>query len=85
MAEIEQGVAEWRSMKLSYEDDKIMITKSNIFHRLSTYRLNASPESDNDFLSDMVLLETGYALISKSPTKKVFRVEHFGPDLRGQM
>ena len=26
------------------------------------------------------LLETGYALISKSPTKKVFPVEHFGAD-----
>ena len=30
------------------------------------------------------LIEGGYALISKSPTKKVFPVEHFGADLRGQ-
>ena len=29
-------------------------------------------------------METGYTLISKSPTKKVFPVEHFGADLRGQ-
>ena len=52
-ADVIRGVAEWQTAKLSYEDDKIMITKPNIFHRLSTWRLNADPESDHPFLEDM--------------------------------
>ena len=63
--EIVKGIAEWQAMKLSYEDDKIMITKANLFHRLSTYRLNTAPESDNNFLTDMTtLLNTNKYMVS---------------------
>ena len=51
--EIAKGIAEWQSARMSYEDDKIMITKANMFHRLAAWRLNGNPESDNDFLHDM--------------------------------
>ena len=54
--EIIRGIAEWQTAKLSYEDDKIMLTKSNLFHRLVSYRLNADPESDNSFTHDMTNL-----------------------------
>lgn len=33
-----------------------MITKPNIFHRLSTFRLNFYPESNNSFLVDMTTM-----------------------------
>ena len=33
-----------------------MLTKSNLFHRLASYRLNADPESDNSFTHDMTNL-----------------------------
>ena len=55
-SDVIRGVAEWQTAKLSYEDDKIMITKPNMFHRLSTYRLNADPESDHTFLEEMTLM-----------------------------
>ena len=54
--EIIKGIAEWQTAKLSYEDDKIMLTKSNLFHRLSSYRLNSDPESNNSFVQDMTNL-----------------------------
>lgn len=54
--EILRGIAEWQTAKLSYEDDKIMITKANLFHRLSTYRLNMDPESDNTFIQDLTTM-----------------------------
>ena len=64
-SDIVQGIAEWSSMKLSYEDDKIMITKANIFHRLATHRMNAIPETDHDFLTDMTnLLNTKKYMVS---------------------
>ena len=54
--EIVKGIAEWQTAKLSYEDDKIMLTKANLFHRLSSYRLNSDPESNNSFVHDMTNL-----------------------------
>ena len=54
--EIVKGIAEWQTAKLSYEDDKIMLTKANLFHRLSSYRLNSDPESNNSFVQDMTNL-----------------------------
>ena len=64
-ADVIKGTAEWQTAKLSYEDDKIMITKPNIFHRLSTYRLNANPESDESFLEMMThMLNTKKYMVS---------------------
>ena len=54
--EIVKGIAEWQTAKLSYEDDKIMLTKANLFHRLSSFRLNSDPESNNSFVHDMTNL-----------------------------
>ena len=54
--EIIKGIAEWQTAKLSYEDNKIMLTKANLFHRLSTYRMNSDPESNNSFVHDMTNL-----------------------------
>ena len=39
--EIIKGIAEWQTAKLSYEDDKIMLTKANLFHRLSKRNQNS--------------------------------------------
>jgi hypothetical protein len=65
--DIIKGQAEWQTAKLSYEDDKIMITKPNIFHRLSTFRLNSDPESDNTFLEEMTnMLNTKKYMVSTS-------------------
>lgn len=64
-ADVIRGQAEWQTAKLSYEDDKIMITKPNVFHRLSTYRLNADPESDHTFLEEMTnMLNTKKYMVS---------------------
>ena len=64
-ADVIRGVAEWQTAKLSYEGDKIMITKPNMFHRLSTYRLNADPESDHSFLHEMTnMLNTKKYMVS---------------------
>ena len=51
-----RGIAEWQTAKLSYEDDKIMVTKSNLFHRLAAYRMNAGPLTNNSFLTDMTTM-----------------------------
>ena len=64
-ADVIRGQAEWQTAKLSYEDDKIMIKKPNVFHRLSTYRLNADPESDHTFLEEMTnMLNTKKYMVS---------------------
>ena len=57
--DIVKGIAEWQTAKLSYEDDKILLTRANLFQRLASYRANACPDTDNTFLHDMTdLLNT---------------------------
>ena len=51
--DIVKGIAEWQTAKLSYEDGMIMLSRNNMFQRLSTFRMNSDPESDNTFLEDM--------------------------------
>ena len=51
--EVERGIILWKSVKLSYEDDKILITKANMFHRLFTYKSSANPESVGGFVEEM--------------------------------
>ena len=65
--EIVKGIAEWQTAKLSYEDDKIMLTKANLFHRLSSYRLNSDPESNNSFVQDMTNLLNTKKYTATSP------------------
>ena len=52
-AEIESGIAEWTSAKLSYEDDKILVTKTNMFHRAYAYYLNNHAGVDMSFVEIM--------------------------------
>ena len=57
--DIVKGIAEWQTAKLSYEDDKILLTRANLFQRLASYRANACPDTDNTFLHNMTDLFKG--------------------------
>ena len=71
-------MAEWQTAKLSYEDGMIMLSRNNMFQRLSTFRMNSNPESDNTFLEDMTDL-----LNSRKSTSEVHGIlagHHVRPD-----
>ena len=52
--EIAQGVADWSAAKLSYEDGKIPITKSNFILRVWTFAETHCPDQELSFM-DVVL------------------------------
>ena len=43
--EIDIGIAEWTAAKISYDDGKILVTKTNMFHRAYAYYLNHHPRA----------------------------------------
>ena len=70
-AEVQQGIAEWTSAKLSYEDEKILITKGNLFHRAYAYWLNNHAGVDMSFVEVMTrMLNSGkYMVVSSMLTQ----------------
>ena len=65
-AEIDAGVRDWQSAKLSYDENKTVLTKKNLFEQLYSYKANQPPDSAHtsfiEVLTDM--LNTGQYVFS---------------------
>ena len=51
--EIAAGVAQWQSARLSYEDDKVVLTKKNLFQHLYSFIANGEPGAFPTFIEAM--------------------------------